>query len=184
MATARKTTKKPAAKKSSARKTPARQKLATTGAGGRAPRDLDPDTGKRTTVTPAMRKTFLQELATHANVGRACEAIKRSRWTMHQLKNKDEAFSKEWDEARQVGWGSVEDEAIRRGVTGYEEPIFYKGHQVSVVRRYSDALHNTLLAGNHGKYNKQRHEHSGPNGSPIQTAPVEIVVNGVKVTKE
>jgi hypothetical protein len=49
------------------------------------------------------------------------------------------------EEATQVGAQGLVSEAIRRAVTGYEEPVFYKGVQTDTKRVYSDTLLALLL---------------------------------------
>ena len=44
------------------------------------------------------------------------------------------------DEAIQSCVERMEAEADRRGVDGYDDPIFFEGQQVGTVRRYSDQL--------------------------------------------
>lgn len=61
---------------------------------------------------------------------------------------------------------SIEAEAIRRARDGVDEPVFYKGAQVTTKRVYSDALMNTLLKGRRPVYNKQ--EISGTLNVPVQ----------------
>jgi hypothetical protein len=41
----------------------------------------------------------------------------------------------------------MEDEAMRRAVDGWDEPVYQKGEQVGVVRKYSDSLLALLLRG-------------------------------------
>jgi hypothetical protein len=64
---------------------------------------------------------------------------------------------------------SLVQEAIRRGREGVEEPTgWYKGEPGGFVRRYSDALLMFLIKGAFPDIYKDRHEHTGKNGGPIE----------------
>lgn len=49
------------------------------------------------------------------------------------------------DEAQRVGWLGLESEAIRRGVHGVNEDVYYKGEVVGYKTNYSDTLLGKLL---------------------------------------
>ena len=57
------------------------------------------------------------------------------------------SFAEDWDLALAEGTDKLEDECWRRAVDGYDEPIFFSGRQVGVVKRYSDTLLTVLLRG-------------------------------------
>jgi hypothetical protein len=59
----------------------------------------------------------------------------------------DADFGKAWNLAIEIGYGILEDEAIRRAVLGVQEPIYQKGELVGYVTRYSDSLLAFLLKG-------------------------------------
>ena len=119
------------------------------------------------------RVRFIEVLCKSANVSQACRAAKITRSYVYRLRTDEEAFKQEWDTAIEEAADALESEARRRAVTGWREPVFYKGEKVGDIRKYSDALLMTLLrAARPDKYRENyRHEHSGPNGTPI---PVNI----------
>jgi hypothetical protein len=66
---------------------------------------------------------------------------------------------------------SLEEEARRRAVEGYDDPVYQQGRLVGHKRKHSDLLLITLLNGNMPeKYQRQssRLEITGPDGGPIQ----------------
>lgn len=65
--------------------------------------------------------------------------------TFYLIRQREPEFAAAWEEALQIGLDRLEDEAIRRAVDGNEEPVFYQGQQVGMVRKYSDGLLTTLL---------------------------------------
>lgn len=61
------------------------------------------------------------------------------------------------------------EEGRRRALEGIEEPTgWYKGQPGGFVRRYSDALLIFLIKGAFPDIYKDRHEHTGKNGGPIE----------------
>ena len=62
----------------------------------------------------------------------------------------------------------MEREARRRGLEGWDEPVFYQGAQLATVRKYSDRMLELLLRGHRPERYKDRFEHTGPVGGPIQ----------------
>ena len=68
---------------------------------------------------------------------------------LYKIKSQDEEFSAAWEEAAEIGAKRLEDEARRRAVEGWQEPVWYQGDQVGTVRKYSDTLLICLLKAHH-----------------------------------
>lgn len=112
------------------------------------------------------RETFLEALRRGATVTASALAAGVCRATVYRWREDsgaDGAFSMAWDDAVESGTDLMEDEARRRGVDGVEEPIMYKGVQVTTVRRYSDTMLAMLLNARRPEKFRQnhKHEHSG-----------------------
>lgn len=60
--------------------------------------------------------------------------------TVNEHINEDEDFAMLAANALQAYRESVEQEVMRRGIEGWDEPIHYQGKPTSVVRKYSDRL--------------------------------------------
>jgi predicted DNA-binding transcriptional regulator AlpA len=75
----------------------------------------------------------------------------------------DAAFASAWDEALTLGVEGLEDEARRRAYEGWLEPVWNKGVECGVVRKFSDTLLIVLLKGHKPeKYRENaRIEHAG-----------------------
>ncbi len=112
---------------------------------------------------------FLTALRDGATVAGACKEAKIGRSTAYDWRGKDKAFATAWDEALEDGTDALEDEAKRRAVEGVAEPVFYQGKKVATVRKYSDTLLMFLLKGRRPEKFKDRHEHTGKDGGPIET---------------
>lgn len=52
----------------------------------------------------------------------------------------DKVYAAAFDRAQRWAADHFEDEIYRRGVEGWEEPIFFKDQQIATVRKYSDTL--------------------------------------------
>ena len=88
-----------------------------------------------------MAPRFLRELRANGGfVTKACSALRLSKQTVYEWRKADLFFAEQWDKAIDEATEDLEKEAIRRAYEGVEEPVFYKGVEVSRIRKYSDVL--------------------------------------------
>ncbi len=121
----------------------------------------------------AAREQFLAQLRLGWSVSKAADVAKCGRPTAYHWREVDAEFRKAWDDAYTAGGDLLEDEARRRAVDGWDEPVFQGGDQVGVVHRYSDRLLERLLKG-------RKPELYGEQVSVVnQSEPVEIIVRYV-----
>ena len=66
-------------------------------------------------------------------VSRACEAIGISRQTAYEWRKADLDFALAWDEAMVAAVSVLEDEVIRRGAHGVEEPVIHQGQRSPII---------------------------------------------------
>jgi hypothetical protein len=138
---------------------------------------------------------FLEALADVPVVSHACKAVGISYRHAYKTRETDEDFAKAWDEAMEQGVDRAEQEAFRRAVVGFEEPVIDKGrlayryervvaedgaetYRVQLdsngqpvpltVRKHSDALMALMLKGRRKKVYADRTELTGPEGGPVQ----------------
>lgn len=76
------------------------------------------------------RPVFLAALREYPVVQHACNVAGIERCTAYRARQADESFAAEWEDAMEAGIDRAEQEAFRRAVTGFEEPVVYQG-QVS-----------------------------------------------------
>ena len=114
-------------------------------------------------LTHKKRAIFLASLSECGNVTKAAEAVGVNRVYLYEVRAKDEAFAKSWEEAAKLGALRLEDEARRRAIDGWEEPVWHKGEMCGKIRKYSDTLLIVLLKAHHpDKYaERNKTEHSG-----------------------
>ena len=86
-----------------------------------------------TKLSPEKLTAFCAALAETAQVGRACAAVGIHRSTAYQWRKQDLDFALAWDEAMVVAVSALEDEAIRRGHEGVDEPLTHQGQFSPVI---------------------------------------------------
>ena len=118
-------------------------------------------------LTPEKRAQFLASLAEYGNVSRAADECGLNRPYLYQVRSENPDFAAQWEEAAKIGAARLEDEARRRAVEGWQEPVWYQGVECGAVRKYSDTLLICLLKAHHpDRYAdrqriEQKTEHSG-----------------------
>jgi hypothetical protein len=96
-------------------------------------------------LTEDFKAAFLAFLAEVPNITVACRVMGVHVSNVYREREKDSEFDKAIEEAKEEGYDLIEEEARRRAVEGYNEPVFYQGARVGEVRKYSDALLIHLL---------------------------------------
>jgi AcrR family transcriptional regulator len=91
------------------------------------------------------KKLFLETLRDTGSVARAARKSGLNRSTWYRHRRKSERFAAVWAEALDEGIEKLEEEALRRAITGTSQPVFFRGERIGDVRRYSDALLMFLL---------------------------------------
>lgn len=82
------------------------------------------------------KPAFLAALRELPVIAHACKAVGIERSTAYRARETDEAFAQAWDEAQEDGIDRAEQEAFRRGVVGFEEPVLDKGRLSYRYERY------------------------------------------------
>lgn len=138
------------------------------------------------------RDVFLAALREMPVVQHACNAVGIERSTAYRARQADPDFAKAWDEAMEAGVDRAEQEAFRRAVVGFEEPVVHQGRVsyvyerhvdsegkesytpvldaagqpvILTVRKYSDALLAKVLSARRAAYRTSATELTSPDGS-------------------
>lgn len=134
------------------------------------------------------RRLFLRAFAIRGIVLEGCRAAGVSRSTVSSWRTDSEWFATLYDAAVEEAADRIEAEAFRRAVDGYDEPVIYQGmptvitdketgeERMLTVRKFSDALMQTLLKGSRPDKYRENHkvEHDvGAGGVLIVPAPVD-----------
>lgn len=85
------------------------------------------------------KPAFLASLREVPVVSRACEAVGIERSTAYRARESDEQLAKDWDDAMETGIDRAEQEAFRRAVVGFEEPLTYQGQVTWLIEHYDRA---------------------------------------------
>ena len=139
------------------------------------------------------KRAFLAAYETVGNISRAARSADISRGTHYDWMEKDPAYRAGFEKAHRRASDLLEEEARRRAMEGYHEPVVYKGHftgewvmpdgsdpwdpetgrrkpgavfERNVVRRYSDTLLIFLMKGNNPDKFGDKLRHSGVVGMP------------------
>lgn len=100
------------------------------------------------------KPAFLAALREMPVIAHAAKAVGVDRSTAWRARQADEAFAEAWDDAMEEGIDRAEQEAFRRAVVGFEEPVIDKGRLAYRYERYLDddgAEHYRLLLDEHGQ---------------------------------
>lgn len=98
-----------------------------------------------------LKDRFLKHLAKVGFINKACELAGVSHDAVSNWCD-DKKFADQMDIALD-GIGQIaEQEAIRRGITGYDRPVFYEGKQVATTVEYSDKLMSLILRARNKRY--------------------------------
>lgn len=138
---------------------------------------------------------FLAALAELPVVTHACNAAGINRSTVSRAREADEQFAKDFEDAMEAGVDKAEQEAFRRAVVGFEEPVVDKGRLAYryerfeaedgseqyrlmldergqpiplTVRKHSDALLALYLKGRRKKVYADRTELTGADGGAVK----------------
>lgn len=121
-------------------------------------------------ITHPQKRAFLQAYGETMRVDRSACAAGVSRHLHKYWMKRDEAYAAAFAEAKDLAAETLEAEAIRRATEGVTRTIFHNGKAVGVEHVYSDLLLIFLLKGAKPDVYKDRYEHTGPGGGPIQVA--------------
>lgn len=126
---------------------------------------------------PKKTHAFLAAIRSFPHISRAAKAAGINRATHYRRYDKDPAYREAFDQAWRWGTGILRDEAIRRVLLGYEEPVIYQGQyqydektgRMVTVTKYPERLTMKVLGAEiPDTYNRQRVELTGRDGGPIQ----------------
>ena len=128
--------------------------------------------------TPKMatrdRQAVLDALAQGHSITKACELAGVERRGVYGWRVKEPEFAQAFDEALERGNDALRDEIRRRGVDGWDEPVFYQGEQCGAIRKYSDRMLELQAKARMPYEYRERvsAELTGAGGGPIRTQDV------------
>lgn len=118
-------------------------------------------------MVEARKTKFIEKLAECGCIRDSLAAAHLPKATAYTLRAEDETFKAQWNVALEAGCDALEDEAVRRGMRGVQEPVYQGGKQVGTITKYSDTLLMFILNGRRPEKFKHRHEHTGAGGKPL-----------------
>lgn len=98
------------------------------------------DRKKRIIHTPERDGIFCTQIAAGATIGDAAEKAGYAASHLFERRRNEPELASAWAAADELAIQRMEREADRRGVNGWDEPIFHQGKQVGKVKKHSDTL--------------------------------------------
>lgn len=121
-------------------------------------------------VRHGKKAAFLDALRRIGSIYGAAQVAGIARQTVYRWRDRDALFARNFEDAMQDAREGIEQELRRRGMVGWDEPVFHQGVEVARVRKFDTTAAIFWLKGNWpDKYREnQRVELSGRDGAPIQ----------------
>lgn len=107
--------------------------------------------------TADARARFLDVYRVTGQLQRSAQAAGVAPSTVRQHKKDDPEFLAALEEAYEDFRESLENEAMRRALMGWEEPVYQKGEQVGTIRKYDTRLLELMLKRHIPEY-KEKHQ--------------------------
>lgn len=95
--------------------------------------------------TAESRQRFLAAFSLTGALQEAARAAGVSPMTVRSHLKNDPAFKDAYDEAYEDFKEALQNEALRRAIMGWDEPVYQKGEQVGTIRKYDTRLLELLL---------------------------------------
>lgn len=113
------------------------------------------------------QRAFLKAYSQLGQIASAAKAAKVNRITHYEWLAGNPTYRGAFEAAREDVADKLEREAFRRAHNGVDEPVFYEGEAVGKIRKYSDVLLIFLLKGLRPEKFRERYEHTGAGGKPL-----------------
>lgn len=116
------------------------------------------------------KRAYLVALSASPSLNDAASAagIDRTTGWLWRRDERDSAFQAALARARTLGLEAAVSEAWRRAIEGVEEPVYQGGRLVGTIMRKSDTMLIFMLKGEFPEKYRERYEHAGVNGGPIE----------------
>jgi hypothetical protein len=121
------------------------------------------------------KQAFLSAFESCGSVTAAAKAARISRACHYLWLQTDAQYALVFGRSKMIAGDVLEDEAVRRAVEGWDEPVFYQGSKCGTVRRYDSGLLMFLLRGLKPEtYGTQRIQIPAPGVAAVESR-VEVV---------
>lgn len=148
-----------------------------TGKGRKPGPKPEADPTKPTPKKRWMRK-FVDQLRLEPNVTNAAIAAGVNRQYVYDVRNEDQDFAREWDEALAVSVDKAEAELFRRAVEGVSKPVYQGGQLVGEIQEYADTLLIFLLKSHRPERYRERSENFNIDVSMLNDEAVDRLAKG------
>ena len=112
---------------------------------------------------------FFAALAKTGQITRAADIAGIDRRHAYKRRDADPVFGERWAKALDTYNDTLEAEAHRRAVEGFDKGVYHQGALVSTEKQYSDSLLALMLRAKRREYRDQsKMELTGADGGPIK----------------
>jgi hypothetical protein len=122
------------------------------------------------------QRAFLAAVAQTGNITAAAKLSKVGRTLHYEWSKTQPEYAEAFNAAMDQACDLLEVEARRRAMKGIREPVYYLGHEIGHVQKYSDTLLIFLLKGSRPEKYRERYEHTGAGGKPLHPDKVDVHV--------
>lgn len=128
-------------------------------------------------LTRVKRAAFLRAYSRLGTITAAAVVANIEPKTHRNWMDADPEYRLAFQEAADLAVERMEQEAHRRAVAGWEEPVYQQGRMVGTVRRFDSTLLIFLLKGRKPEMYRENYQvqHTGPNGGPIQVLSLSMI---------
>jgi hypothetical protein len=119
-------------------------------------------------VRHAKKRAVLAAYARTGRLAHSCRSAKMHHSVHYYWLKTDPLYVEAFAEAQQMAIHALEEEAVRRAREGVTRAVYYKGEKVGEEQEYSDTLLIFLLKVLKPETYRERFEHTGANGAPLQ----------------
>lgn len=124
--------------------------------------------------TAANKTTFLEQFKATGTITGAARATGIHRDTHYEWLQLDADYLARFTQAEVEAVDLLETEARRRALVGTERGVYYQGRKIDTYKETSDTLLIFLLKGRRPDIYRDRFEHTGKGGGPIETMAVPL----------
>lgn len=124
--------------------------------------------------TAEHKAAFLRHYEAIGTVTGAAAQTNLNRTLIYDWLAKDDDFAEAFKISQERAVDLAEQELRRRGIAGYDKPVFQGGKRVGMIREYSDACLIFYLKGRRRDVFGEKRELSGPDGGPIKTQQIDL----------
>lgn len=114
--------------------------------------------GKSARTAHSKKERFLSAYEKFGNVCTAAKVAGIGRRTHYDWLADDQSYAAQFEDAQQQANAAIEEAMRKRAIDGWEEPVWHKGKQCGVVRKFDSTLLIVLAKANMPEKYRENHK--------------------------